>query len=121
MLHDIVHGQRLWATSSEAHGAAPAKPGVMHQSELGTERKKLHQRYYHDGRNCMNYGRADQAIAEIRGTRTRSNISVKGASTTGTDHPYVYFSLPRLLGDSVPHGTLGSEKCNRYTGHMGGK
>lgn len=38
----------------------------------------------------------DKASAGIRGTRARSNLSAKGASTMGTEQPYVSSSLVGL-------------------------
>ena len=43
-------------------------------------------------RRFMESRQADQASTEPRGTRTRGSMSVGGASTRGTEHPYVHAS-----------------------------
>ena len=42
----------------------------------------------HTGQNFINHWQADQASAEIRGTRAQGKLSAKEANTRGTEYPY---------------------------------
>ena len=48
-LQDLVRDQRLFATSSEAHGPAFRRPSSSHQSKQGANCESLFRRQYHYG------------------------------------------------------------------------
>ena len=93
--HNLVCGQWLSTARPGSQGPVFVGIGGTYRFGLGTEGVRLLvvgitiaviERRFMDSRQ------ADQAIAEPRGTRTRGRISVGGASTRGTERPYVHAS-----------------------------
>ena len=93
--HNLVCDQRLSTARPGSQGPVFVGIGGTNRFGLGTEGVRvlgvgitiavIKLRF-------MDSRQADQASTEPRGTRTRGSMSVEGASTRGTERPYVHAS-----------------------------